>query len=397
MELERNAMLMYTSCGWFFDDISGIETVQVMAYAARVLQLATVLFGEAGAALEAPFESELAKAKSNVAEQRDGAHIYRTQVKPKAVTLEQVAAHHVIGSLFPQQGNTAVDAYLVEPIERQENVSGRARLATGRTRVESTLTRASMQVNFAVLHFGDQNLTAAVQRADSGPQAFAAFTEMAHRAFLLGNLPEVVREMDAALGRSTYSLHSLFTDEQRRILGLLTQRTVIEVEAGLRAIYGQHTSILHFLADAHLPQPPALRALSGFVTGSSLFIALDRRVVSAGEIADLLERIRSAQVPLDEPRLSYAATQRAKRELVGVQISLLAHDRAPQAVHDAVETIRAIRQLPLELNLWQAQNIWYQCRRLANNLEPVAAEDFAELGSQLDFAVTELPPATPAS
>ena len=40
MEMQRHAQLMYTSCGWFFDDISGIETVQIIAYAARVLQLA---------------------------------------------------------------------------------------------------------------------------------------------------------------------------------------------------------------------------------------------------------------------------------------------------------------------------------------------------------------------
>src|SRR6202789_2015691 len=45
MEMQRHAQLMYTSCGWFFDDISGIETVQVIAYAARALQLAQNLFG----------------------------------------------------------------------------------------------------------------------------------------------------------------------------------------------------------------------------------------------------------------------------------------------------------------------------------------------------------------
>jgi hypothetical protein len=47
MELQRHAMLMYTSCGWFFDELSGIETVQVIQYAGRVLQLADQLFTEA--------------------------------------------------------------------------------------------------------------------------------------------------------------------------------------------------------------------------------------------------------------------------------------------------------------------------------------------------------------
>ncbi|HEV2620339.1 MAG TPA: DUF3536 domain-containing protein, partial [Acidobacteriaceae bacterium] len=73
LELERHTQLMYTSCGWFFDDISGIETVQIIAYAGRVLQLAAKLFGPPGVALEQSFLDILARAKSNVPEMADGA------------------------------------------------------------------------------------------------------------------------------------------------------------------------------------------------------------------------------------------------------------------------------------------------------------------------------------
>ena len=55
MEMQRHAQLMYTSCGWFFDDISGIETVQIIAYAARVLQLAQEALRRAGRAAGAGF------------------------------------------------------------------------------------------------------------------------------------------------------------------------------------------------------------------------------------------------------------------------------------------------------------------------------------------------------
>ena len=44
MGIQRQAQLMYTSCGWFFDDISGIETVQVISYASRAMQLASEIF-----------------------------------------------------------------------------------------------------------------------------------------------------------------------------------------------------------------------------------------------------------------------------------------------------------------------------------------------------------------
>ena len=69
MELQRHAMLMYTSCGWFFDEISGLESVQVVQYAARSIQLARELFGQD---LEPGFLERLQGAKSNIPENGDG-------------------------------------------------------------------------------------------------------------------------------------------------------------------------------------------------------------------------------------------------------------------------------------------------------------------------------------
>ncbi len=93
-------MLMYTSCGWFFDDISGIETVQIIAYAGRVLQLAAELFGKRAANLEKRFVEALAAAKTNLPEQLDGATVYSRYVRSMQVGLEQVAAHYAISSIF---------------------------------------------------------------------------------------------------------------------------------------------------------------------------------------------------------------------------------------------------------------------------------------------------------
>ena len=70
LEMQRHAMLMYTSCGWFFDELSGIETVQVIQYAGRVVQLAEELFGND---IERRFLDKLALAKSNLPEHGDGA------------------------------------------------------------------------------------------------------------------------------------------------------------------------------------------------------------------------------------------------------------------------------------------------------------------------------------
>jgi len=79
LELQRHAMLMYTSCGWFFDELSGIETVQVIQFAARAVQLAQELFGDS---LEGQFVERLALAKSNLPEHGDGRRVYEKFVRP---------------------------------------------------------------------------------------------------------------------------------------------------------------------------------------------------------------------------------------------------------------------------------------------------------------------------
>ena len=79
LELQRNALLMYTSCGWFFSDISGIEPVQILKYAARVIDLMDQL-GLPSARRR--FLEILSQAKGNRAEVGNGADIYRLLVEP---------------------------------------------------------------------------------------------------------------------------------------------------------------------------------------------------------------------------------------------------------------------------------------------------------------------------
>ncbi len=105
LELQRHAMLMYTSCGWFFDELSGIETVQVIQYASRALQLAQDVFADPS--LESAFLAKLAEAKSNLAEHQDGARIFEKFVRPAIVDFPKLAAHYAIRSVFEEYGEHA--------------------------------------------------------------------------------------------------------------------------------------------------------------------------------------------------------------------------------------------------------------------------------------------------
>jgi len=128
-------MLMYTSCGWFFDELSGIETVQVIQYAGRVVQLAQEVLGNQ---LEACFVEMLSQAKSNIPEHRDGAQVYEKFVRPAFVNLTKLGVHYAIRSLFePYEVETQIYCYNVRRetgLNLTRGEKGERKLAAGRAR-----------------------------------------------------------------------------------------------------------------------------------------------------------------------------------------------------------------------------------------------------------------------
>jgi len=396
MEMQRHAQLMYTSCGWFFDDISGIETVQVIAYAARVLQLATFLFGSDAAGLESAFLSRLAEAKSNDPKAGDGARIYKEKIGTLELGLEPVAAHYAISSIFSSfTDDTELFCYRVHRISYDIFTSGRGRLALGRALVASNITEAQRAFSFAVLHFGDQNITAAVKPyADEDARSFENFMSDASGHVLRADFPEVIRLLDRYYGHVDYSLTSLFTDEQRRIIQIILNSTLWNIESSLTTIYEDHASLLHYLSQAGLPKPPALTLAAGFAVNAGLRRALDADPIDQALLRSYLALAKSDQVQLETSTLGYIADQRMKRAMVELQMS----SGSLEMLDRALSLARILTELPFELNLWQAQNIWYEILRtasyaltsLSDDERPQWDKDFAGLGQLLSIDTTAI-------
>jgi alpha-amylase/alpha-mannosidase (GH57 family) len=363
LELERHTQLMYTSCGWFFDEISGIETVQIIAYAGRVLQLSAKLFGPAGAALEAAFLEILARAKSNVHDIGDGAEVYRRFVTPMRIGLEAVGAHYAISSIFrnhPEDGE--LFCFDVHRDNYDLLSSGRGRLAIGQAHLRSRVTEETEEISFAVLHLGDQNLSAAVRRFNGHNPAevadYTAFCTEVERALRRANLPEVIRLIDRSFGGIAYSLTSLFADEQHRILRTILDRTLSEMEDSLRKIYEDHSSLLHFLSESNMAAPAPLALAAGFALNASIRRALEAESFNAGELEALLEQARADQVTLDDKLLGFTAGQRMKRAMIRLEAAAATDAGLHSALHTAIGIAEALRVVPFQVNLWQAQNIW---------------------------------------
>ena len=391
MEMQRHAQLMFTSCGWFFDDIAGIETVQIIAYAARVLQLARQLFGVQASLLEPSFLTRLAEARSNEASAGNGARLYKEQVGLRQLGLEQVAAHYAISSMFSSFAEeTDLFCYRVWRDSWNIYSSGRGRLALGRAKIVSAVTTEQQSFSFAVLHFGDQNITAAVKVYRAADAAeFEAFAKEAADKVQRAYFPEVIRLLDRFYGRVDYSLTSLFTDEQRRIVQIILNSTLWDIENSLTTIYHDHASLLHYLSQAGLPKPPALTLAAGFAVNAGLRRAMESDPIDAAQLRSFLSLAKSDQIPLETATLSYLADQRMKRAMIELQMS----SGSLEMLERALVLARTVIELPFELNLWQAQNIWYEILRTASyglialnkDDRPRWEKGFNELGSCLSI------------
>jgi alpha-amylase/alpha-mannosidase (GH57 family) len=354
LELERQTLLMYTSCGWFFNDLAGIETVQVLRYAGRAVQLAQELFGDP---IEERFLTRLEKAKSNLPEEGDGRRIYERHVRPSFVGLPQVAAHYAVTSVFEEMPRRArVYCYSVECQEDRRFVAGRARLAFGRLRVASEVTAEAARLSFAVLYFGDHNVNAAVREHEPEDETYERLVEEAGRAFERADFPQVVRLLDRHFGDVPYSLKSLFRDDQRRLLDRILAATRDEVEAEFRQLYRRHGPLLRFLSDLESPLPEEFRVPAELVVNADLKRALADPGADLAEVRRLLDEARALGLKLDGAGLGYALGQG-----LGQLIGRLRERPDEPGLLERLETAATLAvSRPFEADLWSTQNVYYE-------------------------------------
>jgi alpha-amylase/alpha-mannosidase (GH57 family) len=358
LELQRHALLMYTSCGWFFNDLAGIETVQVIQYAGRVVQLAEQLFGDH---TEERFLALLEKARSNSPEAGTGRDLYERFVRPAQVDLEQVAAHYAVTSLFQDYPDPApVYCYRVERENGRLFHAGRARLAAGRARVSSVLTGKTGVYAFGVLHFGDHNLNAAVKPFEDA-QELDRFVVEAGDAFEHGDFPQVIRLLDRFFTEVPYSLRSLFRDEQRRVLEQILASTLDEVEADFRELFRHHAPLMRFLKSLGNPLPNAFRAAAEYVLNADLKRAVADPRVELQEIERLLEETRALGVSSDAVVLSFALAQALERLVELVE----EHPEDPALLGRMETLVELAHTPPFQVDLWRAQNACYHLRQNA--------------------------------
>jgi alpha-amylase/alpha-mannosidase (GH57 family) len=357
LEMQRQAMAMYTSCGWFFDDVAGLESQQILRFAARALHLAADA-GQPG--LVEPFLQRLALAPSNDPQWRDARHLFEERILANRVDLAHVAAHHAIATGFstrrqPSVEPLAIHCYQARERQLEQHVAEGARLCLGLVEITSGITFEQGTFLFAVLHIGGYSLNAGLlpYRDDAH---YTAFRSQVLQPFRDGDVAEVLLQLDRQFGAASYNLWHLFADERRSILDRIMSDTLHSVENEFRAIHDRHLNMLRFLRDLNVPLPPQLTIPVGSVLNSDLQRALSSHPCNIKVLHSAIEEALSLGVELDKPALTHAVGRRIAELLDDVAAAPQDRGRL-DAASDLLELLDTWK---LPVDLWRAQTRFFE-------------------------------------
>lgn len=340
LEMQRHTLLMYTSCGWFFDEVSRPEGTQILRYAARALELAGDV---AGVQLEKSFIKRLAAIPSNVDFFQNGAEVYRQLVIPAQISLEQVAAHYAMTSLFTTYAqDQRAYCYAVHQLDYQLQRLGTLTLAVGQIQLTSELTREGKVLVFAVLHLGGWDFHCCI-RPFAGRRAYSQMKESLFEALKQASAAQTILAMNHYFGDQSYSLQDLFAEERHKIMRLLSQETLTRLEQLYSQVYRDNYGVLVAFHRDELDVPQELQVAAE--------IAISHRATMALQALDR----ESSDFPPANPQLC---------------LSYLSELEAVAAEADHLRCQLKLPQIKQTLERMILRSLWH----LLHNFDPNTAE-----------------------
>ncbi len=365
LEMQRNALLMYTSCGWYFDDISGIESIQIMKYAARAVQLAEEI---TGISLEEKYLDILKDALSNIPKFENGAKVYKLFVKPSIVKLQKVGVHYAISSLFRDYTpKTQIFCYTIEKKMYEKFEAGKFGLAIGRVKITSNITLDEEIVDFAALHFGDHNSCVGVSSYKDDQIFQNMFLEIKN-AFETGDMTETLKTINKYFSPEIYTLRHLFKDEQRKILKQALKFVIKEIKNIFRDIYEEQYNIMNFLRTLDVPLPAPMFVVAELVVNEELKAMFKKEKINIENLEKLVKDAKRWKIRLQKEGIEFHATsflEKRAEELYNKPEDL-------QNMQDLIAILDLLKEISIEPNLWKIQN---ECFYIAKKIFKIAEKE----------------------
>ncbi|MFA6583232.1 MAG: DUF3536 domain-containing protein [Elusimicrobiaceae bacterium] len=300
LEMQKYSMFMYTSCGWFFSDISRIEAVQNLKYAARAIELAG-RFGYTG--LEEQFKSRLEAAPSNFAQFGNGRVIYERLVRPSMMSGENVIAEFGMRTLFRNPGRKS-ELYSLR-IDRVKSVFRQVEGCTfsaGLIDTENKVTgRKLMSVYFAALTKSlPPRCYVSLLNPEDKFEALLAFLSGINAEKVWGG---VGPEVDRIMGREFFGMGNIIPEARRAILEDMYRDKIQDIQERHFRTFSEYLPIIEHWHSLELGLPEEIRADA--VAGARKFIMANLEEHELSNTLEPIELIRGMLPRIKNTGLQY--------------------------------------------------------------------------------------------
>lgn len=361
LEIQRQAMLMYTSCGWFFSEISGLETVQIMKYAARVMQLAESFTKKD---LETHFLEILDEAESNLPEYGSGKKVYERFVKPSIVTPKQIVSLWAISSLYTDiEDEEDVYCYTIKKHSYKRVVKGNSQLVIGNIEVKSKVTLEKTNLVFALLQFSGGDFHCAIKEYYDG---FLETRKELIRTYLVSPLTEIIRTIDDNFGTEYFTLKDIFIEERRKILQTMLRGKLQNFANTYETMYNDGKGSIYQMQSLGLEIPKEFRISAQYVL-TKQFNELFTE--SRGFIdSDIIQQASDINFEAKRIGIEIDKTPTAKifSKKIAQNVGRLAYALDIQQIDATLELLDCIDKLELKVDIAEAQNDFFA--KIVSNL-----------------------------
>lgn len=384
MEVQRNAMLMYTSCGWFFDEISGIETTQIMQYACRAMQLVSQV---SAVNLEEEFLKRLRLAPSNLPALGNGSEVYWRYVLPSKTNLQRVGMHYAVASIFEEDPESfPVFNYTTQNEVFVRKEAGEQRLVLGVTKVRSNVTRSEKKFAFAVIYMGQHNIIGNIS-LDMEEEKFASMQVRVVNAFEEGRLGDIIGLMQTYFGPEKYTIWQLFQDEKRKVFNLITQQSMRDLEDSLRRIYNRDYPLVNALANNDTPIPNAYRTTFEYILNADLVRCFQTDKINIRQVERIMHELVKWELNLEDTgKIERMAGESIFKELKRIS----AEGDNFKRIERLNRLFPLLRRFSINPTLYKSQNLYFEISRqnkIHDGHSPEWTRQFNLLGDNLGVKV----------
>lgn len=370
LETQRNAMLMYTSCGWFFDDIHGIEARQVLEYAVRCCELAVKA---GGPDLLPELLTRLAPARA-VSDPISGRDVVEKQILPARFDHARYAKQVAVLSLLRPGDEVSSAGYAVRPRATVRERDGGASAAFGDFAVEDVRTGEVQEFGFACAREGLARFVGGIAQTLSDPDP----GELAGH-FRDGGFDAFARTSSRRYADAIDSMSVLSSGTRERVAVALVEDHMEEIDALYQKLHETASPLLRQLSLLGVDPPRPLRTASKLVLEVSLTDALAEPEPNLDWVDTLLEEARAEGIQLREDEI-----QRALSRVIDQVADRLASAPEPALVERLTRVVAIARRVSHGPALRHAQDVVW--RLALRRPETISASDVERLCALLGVA-----------